>query len=113
MEASAAFTSVGRAWYHSGVLPAAMEDWISEAKPAAFVAASARTEAGRAVARARRADCCLHKRLDTVSGDARRGDNLLGTDIGRDLSGHSRSQGGEYAGPEHHLERVGYNLMEK
>jgi hypothetical protein len=60
MEASADFTSVGRAWYHSGVLPAAMEDWISEAKPAAFVAASARIEAGSAVARARRADCCLH-----------------------------------------------------
>lgn len=59
MEARADLTSVGRAWYQSGVLPAAMEDWISEAKPAALVAASARTEPGRAVARARRADCCL------------------------------------------------------
>lgn len=59
MEARADLTSVGRAWYQAGVLPAAMDDAISEAKPAWLVAAAARTDGGRAVARASRADCWL------------------------------------------------------
>jgi hypothetical protein len=59
MEASADLTSVGRPEYHAGVLPAAMDDAISEAKAAWLVAAAARADGGSAVARARSADCCL------------------------------------------------------